>query len=51
MLFVTWIFIISVFLYTTGFSYKLWKQNEKLGSVAVMILAVSVVIIPFFSVF
>ncbi|HWL24433.1 MAG TPA: hypothetical protein VNR38_11900 [Ureibacillus sp.] len=45
-----WITMIGMFLYTVGFSIELWKQKNKLGSIAVSVLAVSIVIVPFFSI-
>ncbi|WP_161493874.1 hypothetical protein [Virgibacillus necropolis] len=44
-----WIMITIVFLYTMGFSIKLWKES-KVGSCAVALVAVAIVIAPFFTV-
>ncbi|WP_156290515.1 hypothetical protein [Oceanobacillus salinisoli] len=43
--------VIFVFFYTAGFAVTLWREKNKLGSAAVFLLAVSIVITPFFSVF
>nr|WP_198044633.1 hypothetical protein [Lysinibacillus timonensis] len=47
---VVWVIMISMFLYTVGFSFELWKQKNKPGSIAVFFIAISIVITPFFSV-
>lgn len=47
---VVWLLMIGMFLYTVGFSIELWRQKNKSGSIAVFILAISIVVAPFFSV-
>ncbi|MFD2445365.1 hypothetical protein ACFSO7_15480 [Bacillus sp. CGMCC 1.16607] len=46
------IFLIAllVFFYTLGYSITLWKEKNKMGSLAVLLLALSVIITPFFTV-
>lgn len=39
-----------MFFYSVGFSVTLWKDKNKLGSIVVFILALLIVITPFFSV-
>ncbi|MGM8216664.1 hypothetical protein ACLIA0_14050 [Bacillaceae bacterium W0354] len=46
-----WMIIIIMFIYTIGFSITLWKEKSKQGAIAVFIIAVLIVIAPFFSVF
>lgn len=48
---IIWVFIISIFIYTAGYSITLWRENSKLGSITIFILAIAIVIMPFFSVF
>jgi len=43
------IFVFVVFVYTAGFAVVLWKNKNKLGSLAVLVLAISLLIAPFFS--
>ncbi|MFS0600426.1 hypothetical protein [Peribacillus frigoritolerans] len=45
-----WIIMISIFLYTIGYSIELWKDKNKVGSFAVFTLALSIVVVPFLSV-
>ncbi|WP_157052509.1 hypothetical protein [Ornithinibacillus contaminans] len=45
-----WSVMITMFLYTAGFSITLWKEKNKLGSIAVFLMAISIVITPFFTV-
>ncbi|SOC45020.1 hypothetical protein [Ureibacillus acetophenoni] len=47
---VVWLIMIGMFLYTIGFSIELWRQKNKSGAIAVCILAISIIIAPFFSV-
>lgn len=45
-----WTFILIIVVYTLGFSITLWKEKNKVGSIAVFSLTMSVIILPFFSV-
>jgi hypothetical protein len=42
--------IIIMFFYTAGFSVQLWKDKNKLGSVTVFIMALTIAIAPFFTI-
>lgn len=42
--------MISIFFYTAGFSVTLWKEKNKMGSTVVMLLALVVVVTPFFTI-
>ncbi len=46
---ILWILVFLIFLYTIGFALTLWKDKNKVGSIAVFILALVTIIIPFFS--
>lgn len=41
--------VFVVFIYTVGFAITLWKDKNKMGTFAILILAISIVIVPFFS--
>ncbi|MCS0669944.1 hypothetical protein [Cytobacillus firmus] len=45
-----WGIMIVVFMYTAGFAFKLWQNKNKAGSIAVLILALAIAVMPFFSV-
>lgn len=47
---VSWIIMLTMAIYTVGFAITLWKGNSKPGAIAVFLLAISILIIPFFSV-
>ncbi|WP_158674412.1 MULTISPECIES: hypothetical protein [Lysinibacillus] len=47
---IVWLLMLTIFFYTTGFSIQLWKEQNKVGAIAAFMLAISVVISPFFSV-
>jgi 4-amino-4-deoxy-L-arabinose transferase-like glycosyltransferase len=38
-----------VFVYTAGFGVSLWKEKNKAGSVVVFLVALVVVVTPFFT--
>ncbi|WP_158553556.1 hypothetical protein [Peribacillus saganii] len=40
--------IVTTFIYTVGFSVALWKEKNKRGAVAVIMLAVAIAVLPFF---
>lgn len=42
--------MIIMFFYTAGFSFQLWKEKNKLGSLVVLTLALAVGITPFFTI-
>lgn len=42
--------MISIFLYTASFSITIWKEKNKVGSIAVFTLALIVAIAPFFTI-
>ncbi|MCH1627374.1 hypothetical protein [Fredinandcohnia quinoae] len=44
------IVVFAVFIYTVGFSISLWKDMNKIGSIMVFILALVVIIVPFFTI-
>ncbi|WP_442598874.1 hypothetical protein [Neobacillus sp. D3-1R] len=46
----TIVLIIFIFFYTAGYSLQLWKEKNKLGSISVFILALALVVTPFFTV-
>jgi len=43
--------VLVTFLYTAGFAVTLWRDKNKIGSFVIFLLAIGVVITPFFSVF
>ncbi|MFD2043909.1 hypothetical protein ACFSTA_05065 [Ornithinibacillus salinisoli] len=45
-----WFVILLVNVYTLGFSVTLWKEDSKIGSITMFLVAVAIVISPFFSV-
>jgi hypothetical protein len=47
---VIWLLMIIVFFYTIGFAITLLKEKNKVGFVATFLLAISIVVAPFFSV-
>lgn len=42
---------IAVFLYTMGFAISIWKQKNKVGAIAVSILACIAIVLPYFVTF
>ncbi|WP_164217451.1 hypothetical protein [Virgibacillus sp. YIM 98842] len=42
--------VFVIFIYTAGFAVKLWKEKNKPGSIAIFLLAIGIVVTPFFSV-
>jgi len=48
---IIWIFILIMFFYTAGYSMTLWRERNKVGAISTFILAIAIVITPFFSVF
>ncbi|MUK90265.1 hypothetical protein GMD78_17975 [Ornithinibacillus sp. L9] len=47
---IIWLVILIVNAYTIGFSITLWKGDSKVGAIAMFVVAVAIVITPFFSV-
>ncbi|MBD8027562.1 hypothetical protein ACH0B5_01025 [Ureibacillus sp. 179-F W5.1 NHS] len=47
---IIWLVIVIMFLYAVGFAITLWKEQNKKGAIAVFILAIMIVVVPFFSV-
>ncbi|MEN2467451.1 hypothetical protein [Ornithinibacillus sp. FSL M8-0202] len=47
---VIWLVMIIMFVYTIGFSITLWKGNSKMGSITTFLLALAIVILPFFTI-
>lgn len=45
-----YVMMIIIFLYTTGFTVSLWKDNNKIGSIVVFMLALVVAVAPFFTI-
>lgn len=43
--------IVVVFVYTIGFARVLWKEKNKIGSIAVSILACVALVLPYFTYF
>lgn len=45
------IILLGVAIYTLGFAVSLWKEKQKFAAVAVFCLMLSMIILPFFSIF
>lgn len=43
--------LVVVFVYTIGFARALWKEKNKIGSMAVLILACVSLVLPYFTYF
>lgn len=43
--------VLGMFIYTVGYSIVLWKDRNKIGSIAVFSLACMVAVLPFFTLF
>ncbi|MFD2673374.1 hypothetical protein [Marinicrinis sediminis] len=49
MKFVLWLIALAGFVYSIGYAVVLWKQHRsRTGAVAVTLLAISLVVLPFF---
>ncbi|HLS61036.1 MAG TPA: hypothetical protein VK044_07900 [Virgibacillus sp.] len=48
--FIIWFAILIMFLYAFGFSITLWREQNKAGATAIFILAVAIIITPFFQI-
>lgn len=46
----SWLIMITMVIYTVGFAVTLWKGRNKPGAIAVFLLAIGIVVVPFFSV-
>jgi len=42
-------FIIGTFIYTISFSLFVWKQKNKIGSIAIMLLALAALVLPIYT--
>jgi hypothetical protein len=42
--------MIVMFVYTAGFSIQLWKEKNRIGSITVFIMALTLAILPFFTI-
>lgn len=47
---IIWIGMLAVFIYTMGFAKELWKEKDKSGAVVVTLIALGVIVTPFFSI-
>lgn len=47
---VIWIVMIATFLYGLGLALRCWKNESKTGALAILLLTISVMVAPFFSV-
>lgn len=45
------IVLLGVSIYTLGFAISLWKDQQRFAALAVFCLTLSIVILPFFSIF
>lgn len=45
-----YLLMMVIVIYTSGFSYTLWKEKNKIGAVAVLTLAIIVAVAPFFTI-
>lgn len=45
------IMMLLITLYTLGFAITLWKEKQKSGAIAVIILSLLIITLPFFSIF
>ncbi|MEH7333829.1 hypothetical protein V7161_14390 [Neobacillus drentensis] len=45
------IVLLIIAMYTFGFGMTLWKEQQKMGAVAVFFLTLSLIVLPFFSIF
>ncbi|MBS4215532.1 hypothetical protein [Neobacillus rhizophilus] len=43
--------LLVIILYSFGFGITLWKEKQKLGALAVFFLCLTIVVLPFFSIF
>ncbi|MGG1674858.1 hypothetical protein ACIFOT_03805 [Neobacillus sp. NRS-1170] len=43
--------LLIIAMYTFGFGMTLWKEKQKMGAVAVFFLTLSLIVLPFFSIF
>ncbi|WP_179292787.1 hypothetical protein [Bacillus sp. 7884-1] len=43
--------LFSIAVYTCGFGVTLWKEKQKMSAIAVFFLSVTIIILPFFSIF
>jgi hypothetical protein len=44
------VMVAIIFFYTMGFSIHLWKNKNKMGSISVGLIALGLVITPFFGI-
>lgn len=47
---ITIVALLGIIFYTLGFGINLWKEKQKIGAMAVFILTLTLIILPFFSV-
>lgn len=45
----SWLIMITMVIYTVGFAVALWKGKSKPGAIAVFLIALGIIIVPFFS--
>lgn len=45
------IVLLGISIYSLGFAVSLWKEKQKFAALAVFCLTLSIVILPFFSIF
>lgn len=44
-----WLFLLGTFLYGLRFAIVLWRDQNKLGAIVVILIAIAIVIAPFLS--
>lgn len=49
--YVLYLIILVIFFNTSRFAWSIWKEKNKLGAIVVIILAITIVVLPFFTVF
>ncbi|MBP1933910.1 hypothetical protein [Ammoniphilus resinae] len=48
---VAFLVLLIITIYTFGFAVSMWKEKRKLGAVAVFFLTLTMIVLPFFSIF
>lgn len=49
--YIAYFVLLVIALYTLGFAVTLWKEKQKSGAITVFVLALILVVLPFFSLF
>ncbi|MFB6466923.1 hypothetical protein ACE38V_08870 [Cytobacillus sp. Hz8] len=49
--FILYFVLLAITLHTFRFAWTVWKEKNKIGSIAIMILGVSIAVLPSFTIF